>query len=139
MALCFLLKFLNRSRYFAPKFIESHYGTSAKRTLRELEKISRKIVRRTTDSEFLKLCLSYRLYPTFTKFKLHKQKRLCLPEVRCLKRKLITAEIRSHSKELIQLHKEALRLKKNLSTYIGQISMIYSNRFFNNIRKEERD
>ena len=42
----FLLKILPRSRHFAPKFIESHYGTSAKTKLGTLEKVARKIEKR---------------------------------------------------------------------------------------------
>ena len=59
-ALCFLLKILPRSRHFAPKSIESYCGTSAKRELRTLEKLIRKIEKRKADSEFLKIKIQLR-------------------------------------------------------------------------------
>ena len=55
--------FTQSSKHYAPKFIESHYGTDARLVLRKIERTARKIERRRADLEFLRLCSVYRLVP----------------------------------------------------------------------------
>ena len=92
LALCFVLKIFRCSEHYAPKFIESHYGTSTKNTLRALERTVLKIERRKADIEFLRFCLIDQLSPKFTRFKLYNQNRQSLAQVRTLRKKLQVAE-----------------------------------------------
>ena len=68
LALCFTLRLLKRSNHYAPKFIESQFGTEARADLRKLEKVMRKIEKRKLDIEFLRVCIIYRIFPNFLKF-----------------------------------------------------------------------
>ena len=137
LALCFLLRIVRRSRHFAPKFIESHFGTAARLTLKSLERVIIKLERRRADVEFLKLCQIYCLTPKFTRFKLHKPWLQSISQTRQLRKKLVAVEIQDHLKAIGRLERQAPHWTQQLASSIGQVSMLYAKCFLETRRKEE--
>ena len=111
LAVLFILRIVKRSHLFAPKYVESHCGISAKKTLRQLEVISKKLVKSEADIEFLQACLIYQLSPKFVRFKLHKKERQNWRRVKALKKQLILSEIREHRKKIIKFKKGKEKLQ----------------------------
>ena len=130
LALCFILRLLKRSNHYAPKFIESHFGTEARADLRKLEKVMRKIEKRKLDIEFLRVCIIYRIFPNFLKFKLYKKIRQPINQVTALKKKLLSIELKGQRRRLTSLEKEKEVLKTKLFSQIGILSAITQKNFF---------
>jgi len=52
-----VMKLLSLSQFYAPKFIESHYGRTSLATQTQLERLLRKKGKKPTDMEFLRKSL----------------------------------------------------------------------------------
>ena len=129
LALFCLLRIANRSHFYGPSFIESHYGQNTKILLRQLEAVSKKIVKREADVEFLINCVTNRLQPKFLRFKLYKKEKHESKRVISLKKKFLLTEIRQHCKALKKLKTTAEEMHKGLNSSIGYLSRIYEQRF----------
>ena len=96
LAIIFLPRLVKKAHSYAPSFIESHYGQSTKILLRELETVNKKIVKRETDVEYLKKCVTYQLEPKFPRFKLYKKEKQKCRKVITAKKIFLLMEIREH-------------------------------------------
>ena len=132
----FILKLVKRFEFYAPRFIQNHYGTKAKVDLKKLERLVCKIEKWKADIKFLRFCLIYRLCPKFTKFKLHKSSRQSVTQASALRKSLVTAKIKLHLKCVNSLESEFLTLKPQLSQKVGRFSFMYINRFLEQQKKE---
>ena len=106
LAILFILKLVKRSKFYALRFTQSHYGSDAKAVLKKSERLVCKIEKRKPDIKFLRFFLIYQLCFKFTIFKLHKSLRQFLTQASAVKESLVTAEIKSHLKCVNSLKSE---------------------------------
>ena len=90
-----------------------------------LHKIKRTACRteRRADLEFFRLCSVYRLVPKFLKFILHNSNRQNLRQASALRRKVISAEIKSHRTQITKSRSQP-ELRGDLFKKIGFISAV---------------
>ena len=55
----FILKLVKRFEFYAPRFIQNHYGTEAKVDIKKLERLVCKIEKWKADIKFLRFCLIF--------------------------------------------------------------------------------
>ena len=86
----------------------------------------RRIEKRKLDIEFLRVCIIYRIFPNFLKFKLYKKIRQPINQVTALKKKLLSIELKGQRRRLTSLEKEKEVLKTKLFSQIGILSANYA-------------
>ena len=126
--LVFLLRIVKTSQSFAPKFVESHYGKTVKKNLRQLEAVSKEVAKHQAYVEFLQTCATYYLYPRFVRFKLHQKDKYNERKVKSLRQNLIIMEIRQKRKDK-KREKRSKEIKKIAFETLGLLARVYVKKF----------
>ena len=75
----FLLRIV-RFQLFAPEFVESQKGKTAKKNFYQLQVVLKKAAKHWADVEFIQTCATYLLHPKFLRFKQHKMDCISITE-----------------------------------------------------------
>ena len=108
----FILKLTKNAIFNVPSIIKRHYSSQNLRTLRHLERLKRKHVKRLCDIQFLKTCLLYNLKPAMSRFKLHNPRAERKKSYRNYQNKLMKDEIRGHIKRAHELEKQMTEMEE---------------------------
>ena len=110
----FVLKLTKNAIFNVPSVIKRHYSTASLRTLRQLERLKRKHVKRLCDIHFLKTCILYNLKPSMTRFKLQNPSAEFSKPYRSYQNKLLRDELRSHVRRAEELQKSITTMENGL-------------------------
>ena len=118
----FIIKVSKKAIFTTPSHLRGHYGEQNLRTLRQIVKLTQKLVKANCDIKFLTKCIIYNLTPKMVRFKLHKDSSTCSKLAQRFRVNILRAEIRCHQRRVKQLEKSIKELEDIL---FPQLSFVF--------------
>ena len=130
----FIFKFIKNSKHKSNIIhcIRKKYGECGLRQFRQMERISKKLVKAQCDVEFVRMCLIYDLQPKFVRFKLSNKNLASSLKIKKFQRQLLLSEYLEKQKRVKKLKTEIDMMIKG--SFLNTFDLYYRTKLKTHLR-----